>query len=127
MKENLLMLVVGGAAAVASYFVWPSIRDHRAPSWVSMQLDPDVKPGEVEDRRSRPSDMGRDLGGSDIGRMGPGPRGGPGGDVGPWGEARGDAGPGDGGGRGGGGLRCRDALTGRDVPMSFCDRERGRR
>jgi hypothetical protein len=60
-----------------------------------LHLDPD-RVDDVEDRRSERR--------SGLDRLGP-----------TWDQARGDA---------TGGLRCRDVQTGRDVPLSFCERGR---
>jgi hypothetical protein len=136
------VLLIGGVA-VAAYVFGPQLRANLMPFLGSfrgftMRLDPsEMSP--VEDRRGEHrgglgrggpwDDLSGFADGGDIGRM-PGPRGGPGGGMDPWGDGRGEAGPGGGfpGGGGGGGLRCRDRLTGQDVPMSFCERERmGRR
>jgi hypothetical protein len=143
MRKLLLIIAV----AVAGYLAGPQVRNHVMPFLGSfrgftMRLDPNEQ-DVIEDRRGQhggrggtSGDLPADAGGGDIGRIGPGPRGGPGGGMdGPWGDARGEAGPGGGfpgggRGRGGGGIRCRDSQTGRDVDMSFCDRqdrEQGRR
>jgi hypothetical protein len=138
-------LLVFAACAAASAFAWPYIRDHFGPDMTPytnaepydragagrggyspsfpgarnagaggkyrMHLDPDATPGQVEDRRGErgPDIAAGDRDGHDMGRLGPPPTT---------------------DGRGGGGARCRDTRTGRDVPMRLCDlqdSERGRR
>jgi hypothetical protein len=133
-------LLVFAACAAASAFAWPYIRDHSGPDMTPytnadpydrasagrggyspsfpgarnaggggkyrMHLDPDATPGQVEDRRGeRGPDIAAgdgDQDGRDMGRLGPPPTT---------------------DGRGPGRTGCRDTWTGRDVPMSFCDRE----
>jgi hypothetical protein len=133
MRANNLLAI--GAVAVAGFMFGPQIRD--ALPFINnlrgftMHLDPGEVSPNVEDRRGQRGGLPDDAGGPDIGRMGPGPHGGPGGGA-PWDQAGGDdvepgGFPGGGRRRGGGGLRCRDTQTGRDVAMEFCDRQDGRR
>ena len=147
MRVNHVLLI--GAVALGGYVLGPQTRNYVLPfignlRSVNMHLDPDVPPGQIEDRRGEHGGFGRggpwgdlpgDAGGGDLGRMGPGPRGGPGGGMPPWDEAGSD---GPGGGYPGGPsgregrrddrLGCWDSVEHHPVDMSFCDRERaGRR
>jgi hypothetical protein len=134
------LLIIGGAALAAYVFV-PEIRsaiDDLRPLFFSgfstlhMRLDPNEQ-NQIEDRRGQHGRFprGAPWGGQgeegDDGFSGGGFRGGG------MGGFPGEGGMGDpaggfpGGGRGGGGLRCRDTWAGRDVSMSFCQREQGGR
>lgn len=124
------LLVYAACCGVAAFVGWPLIKgalpgsfplehpyEAAGPRAAGMRLDPDVTPGQVEDRTSG---SGQPTGGTwPRSRAGAGM---------PREDDREDPGPGDGerdapSGRRPGGIRCRDTQTGRDVSMSFCDRE----
>jgi hypothetical protein len=123
--RNLLLII---AVAVAGYLAGPQLSARVLPflgsfRGLNMRLDPGLSDA-IDDRRG---------GGGGLTRTGM-----PGGEEGGFpdggdfpGDARGQGGPGGfpggfpggSGGLGGGGVRCRDSQTGRDVDMSFCDRQ----
>jgi hypothetical protein len=123
MRINHLLLI--GAVAVAGYMFGPQLKASLGPfltnfRGLNMRLDPGLSDA-IDDRRGRGGGLTR-TGGGEGGPGGfPDGRGGDDGGMDPGGGF-----PGGGGGRGGG-LRCRDTRTGQDVPLSFCERERGRR
>jgi hypothetical protein len=97
---NTAILLYAACCAVAAFAGWPWIKANFSPDMTpytesgpyrgsnrnhastgnrqmrapGVRLDPDVPPGQVEDRRPGRGNLSRDLGGGDIGRLSPPPQ-----------------------------------------------------